>query len=258
MKRFFILLFSLLLLSGVVLSASAKTYNPNASLNGQIPEVSGDYSDPDHPGVRVRVFVHEPKAKGRPQVDTQAVCDDPESSSVDQATNWKLPSTNWTYRLNKSSVPSSVGSGNLETIAKNGFDAWTTSISSTSKPTLNYGGTTSVNRSRYDGQNIISWGRTSGSALGVTYVRYYTSSGLVVDVDTIMNQKFPWTLNTCSANAYDAGDILTHEQGHWFGLDDHYSSDFEDNTMYGYGSKGETKKVTPENGDKAGINLIYP
>ena len=79
-----------------------------------------------------------------------------------------------------------------------------------------------------------------------------------MDVDTIMNQKFPWTLNTCSTSAYDAADILNHELGHWFGLNDHYTSAYINNTMYGYGSKAETKKVTPAQGDKDGINLIYP
>ena len=93
--------------------------------------------------------------------------------------------------------------------------------------------------------------------MGVTYVWYYTATNLVADVDTIMNKKYPWSLS-CSTNSYNAEDILTHELGHWFGLDDEYTGNFIDNTMYGYGSKAEIKKITPENGDKAGINLIYP
>lgn len=257
MIRFLITITTLLLLSFSSGAALAQGPNENANPNANtVPERNGDYPDPEHPGVRVRVFVHEPKEK--PSTSVSAVCDNPTSSAVDGKTGWKLPSTNWNYKINTSTVPSSVGGSNLSAIVTNGFNAWTSSISSSSKPTLVPAGTTTKTRSAYDGQNIIAWGRTSGNALGVTYTRYYTSTGLVVDVDTIMNQKFPWTLNTCSANAYDAANILTHELGHWFGLNDHYTSNFVNNTMYGYGSKAETKKVTPEQGDKDGINLIYP
>lgn len=251
MKRFSTFALSLTLFLIFVVPAYAQNQN------AVIPEKNGDYPDPEHKGVRVRVFVHEPKEK--PSTSVSAVCSaDNESTAVVGATGWKLPSTVWKYKINTSSVPSSVGASNLSTIALNGFNSWTNAVSTiSSKPTLTPDGTTIKTRSSYDGQNIIAWGRTSGSALGVTYTRYYVSSGLVVDVDTIMNQKFPWTLNTCSASAYDAADILVHEQGHWFGLNDHYTADYVENSMFGYGAKAETKKITLTTGDKAGINLIY-
>jgi hypothetical protein len=244
------LVFLLLIFSVSVVSAQ--------SINAQIPERSGDFPDLDHPGVRVRVFVHEPKDKDRekPMVGSSAICspDDP-SASVVGSTGWKLPSTNWTYKLNKASVPASVGGANLPTFVANGFNSWTSSISASAKPALVYGGLTSKTKNGYDGENIIAWGRTSGSALAVTYTRYYVSTGVVVD--TIMNLKYAWTLNSCSPIAYDAADILTHEQGHWFGLNDEYAAGYVNNTMYGYGFKAETKKTTPTQGDISGINLIY-
>ena len=121
---------------------------------------------------------------------------------------------------------------------------------------------TNVNRARYDGQNIIAWGRTNGSALAVTYTWFNQATGYVAEVDTIMNQKFSWfwnaTNNTCTEqNSYDAQNILTHELGHWMGLDDTYDSTYVNNTMYGYGSKGETKKDTLTTGDVSGVNAIY-
>ena len=45
--------------------------------------------------------------------------------------------------------------------------------------------------------------------------------------------------------------------GHWFGLDDEYDTAYSNNTMFGYGSKAELKKITLENGDKIGIDNIY-
>lgn len=223
-----------------------------------VPEENGDYADPGHPGVRVRVFVH----KTKPEMATAASCADPDSTAVVSWAGWKLPQGTWTYNLNPSSVPSSVGSANLETIAGTGFSTW--QAAENNKVTFAKGPNTGVTRSAYDGVNAIAWGRTSGSALATTYVRYYTISRLVVDVDTIMNKKFAWSWSgnvpgSCGdPNSYDAQNILVHEQGHWLGLDDEPTVGYVDNTMYAYGSKGEIKKNTPTTGDIAGVAAIYP
>lgn len=232
-----------------------------------IPEKTGVYADPDHPGVKVRVFVHPERSRGTRSgkpTKTQSsalVCDlpDPDSSAVVGPAGWYLPAS-WIYQLNPSSVPSSVGGSNLPTIAANGFADW--AAASGDKVTFTKGANTSVARQAYDGRNIIAWGRTSGFALGVTYIRYYASTGLAVDVDTIMNKKFAWkwsNSNTCADSAaYDAENILTHELGHWLGLNDEYAATYVDNTMYGYGGKGEVKKNTLTSGDAAGTTAIYP
>lgn len=248
--------FLILLAAAVYLPAFAK--DKVESNDSGIPEVDGDYQDPTDKNVRVRVFVH--KVKNHTS-SAALVCSDPDSSATTGWAGWKLPVGNWTYNLNPSSVPSSVGAANLATIASNGFGAWE---AAQNKVDFVAGPTTTIARSSYEGKNVIAWGRTSGSALGVTYVRYYTASRLVVDVDTIMNKKFPWSWNGGSAttcgdpNTYDAQNILVHEQGHWMGLNDHYDASYVNNTLYGYGSKGETKKNTPTTGDVAGIAAIYP
>lgn len=248
MKKLFAFLSAIvfLLVATVVVSAQS----PNAT----IPEKNGDYPDPEHPNLRVRVFVHEPKAKPTASLDL-AVCENPASNAVVGATGWKLPNGTWKYKVNTASSPSSVSG--LATIVSDSFGKWTSAITSLSKPNLIADGTTLKTKNALDFENIITWGRTNGSALGVTYVWYYTATKLVADVDTIMNKRFPWSL-TCSTDSYNAEDILVHELGHWFGLNDHYTASYVDNTMFGYGSKAETKKITPENGDKDGINLIYP
>ena len=250
MKKLFAFLSSIVFLLVAVVVVSAQ------SSNATIPERNGDYPVPGRSDIRVRVFVHEPKE--RPIASsTLAVCLDPESSAVVGPAGWKLPNGDWKYKINPSSVPSSVGGANFAPITSNSFSKWVNAINAPSKPNLVPDGTTTKTRTALVFEHIITWGRTQGSALGVTYVWYYTATNLVADVDTIMNQKFPWSL-ACSADSYNAEDILVHELGHWFGLNDHYTASYVDNTMYGYGSKAEMKKISPEAGDRAGINLIYP
>ncbi len=175
----------------------------------------------------------------------------------------KLPNTVF-YRINSSSAPSSVRSS-LPGIVSNSFAAWNAATNGVS---FSNAGNTSKNLSRNDGQNIIAWNRLSRSTLGTTYIRYNSATGSVVDVDTILNSRQPWDWvdpdsvnpdkDCATNNAYDAQNILVHELGHWVGLEDLYSSNEEDLTMYGYGSKQELKKDTLESGDSLGAQSIYP
>lgn len=226
-----------------------------------IPERDGTYDEPKAKGiVKVRVIVHHERP-ARAILAPLLVCNlaDPDSTAVVPAAGWRLPQ-NWTYSLNISSVPSSVGSVNLPTIASKVFSDWQSA--SGAKVSFSKGANTTVDRNRYDGKNIIAWGRTSGSTLGVTYIRYLIAGGQVVDVDTIMNKRVAWSWSnsdTCAdTSSYDAENILIHEVGHWMGLDDTYNAAFTDNTMFGYGAKGEVKKNTLTSGDVAGVLAIYP
>lgn len=223
---------------------------------------NGEYEVEGQPDLKVKVFVHKEKAKpggGSPIL----VCgEDLNSYAITGPASWRLPSS-IVYTLNLSSVPSSVGSGNLASIADKSFTAWTGSFASGSpvsiiKSSLN----TTVTRAVRDGKNIVAWGNASASALGVTYIWYNTITKVAVEVDTIMNKKFAWTwnggANMCAdSNTYDAQNIMTHEFGHWFGLNDHYTLDYVNNTMYGYGSKGEVKKDTLTSGDIVGVRVVY-
>ncbi len=257
----------LALVVGLTLVFSLVTTVSAQNSNSAIPEKNGDYPDPEHPDLRVHVFVHEPKpSKPASTQSPSLVCNlpDPNSTAVVPPAGWHLPST-WTYTLNPSSVPSSVGSGNLATIAGNAFTKWMSAVGG--KVTISKTSSdTTVNRAKFDGKNIIAWGRTSASALAVTYTWYYTSgslAGQAAEEDTIFNKQYPWFWNSsdpsCTdSNSYDAQDILTHETGHWMGLNDTYDAAFIDNTMYGYGSKGEVKKDTLTTGDTLGVQAIYP
>ena len=57
--------------------------------------------------------------------------------------------------------------------------------------------------------------------------------------------------------AFDIQNIATHEFGHPVGLDDLYDEIYSELTMYGYSSKGETKKCSLEEGDVLGAQSLY-
>ena len=56
---------------------------------------------------------------------------------------------------------------------------------------------------------------------------------------------------------FDVQDIATHEAGHVVGLDDLYADKYSELTMYGYSSKGETKKISLAVGDVNGTVALY-
>jgi len=254
MKKIFVLL----LVLGFFGGTSFWVGSVLAKEKPEIPEKDGVYADLDHPGLKVRVFVHNEKpAKPTPTPSVlQCSLEDPDSVAVVGAAGWRLD-PNWIYNLNLGSVPAAVGGASLPKMASDGFGEW----GAATGVAFVRGVDTTVSRQAYDGQNVIAWGRTSGTALGVTYVRYYPDTGQVVDVDTIMNKKYQWSWydsNVCAwQGAYDAEDILTHELGHWVGLNDEYTAEYIENTMYGYGAKGEVKKDTLTTGDVSGAAVIY-
>lgn len=253
----------------VLTSASLVTAQKEDSSAGPagIPEQSGDYADPDHPGLRIRVFVHNPHDNrgAKPQAEPASlVCsEDPDSEAFVGATPWKIAAGTWVYNLNPSSVPGTVGGSNLPTIVANSFTPWQDAISTSSaKPNIVRGADTGVKRAAFDGIHTIAWNRINATAIGITYVWYYPDTGVLAEVDTIMNKIYRWNWgggSFCTQdNAYDAQNILIHELGHWYGLDDEYETSYVYNTMYGYGSLGETLKITPATGDVNGLKTIYP
>ncbi len=236
-----------------------------SQLEYSLPEQAGIYDIPGRPDLKLRVYVYHDKSVkfGKPSpVEETCGLSDPDSSSETPLADWKLPAT-WIYRLNTVSVPSTVGANNLSTIAQNAVKEWSNAIDN--KVLISRGSNTTTNRAVMDGQNIIAWGRAPSGALAVSYI-WYRADGIAVEIDTIMNNKYVWywsnpldwpTENCAYQGAYDAQNILTHELGHTIGLNDVYSEEYIDNTMYGYGSKGETKKNTLTTGDINGAKLIY-
>jgi len=107
--------------------------------------------------------------------------------------------------------------------------------------------------------NAVVWGNypTSG-VIAVTYFWYYPSTGELVDVDTMFDTDYTWSISDDGiAGTMDLQNIATHEFGHWLVLDDLYNRPTRTQTMYGYSTYGETIKRTLESGDIAGLEAIY-
>ena len=225
-----------------------------------LPEVDGIYDVPGHPKLKLKVIVHKAKPVKPSPTPTPTNCSvsDPDSIAEVATTGWHLPS-NWTYSLSVNSAPAGVRS-NLPVIAQNSFTAW----SGNTGGLVNFtrGADTSITSQAFDGQNIVAWNKVTNTALAITYTWYDVTTGLVAENDTIMNKRYSWSwtpysLTACVDSNFDAQDILTHEIGHWMGLQDAYDTAFVDNTMYGYGNLSEIKKDTLTTGDIAGLNRIY-
>lgn len=108
-----------------------------------------------------------------------------------------------------------------------------------------------------DGTNALSFGNyPEAGAIAVTYIWYYGYTGEIIEVDTIFDTDYTWSV-TGESGKMDLQNIATHEFGHWLVLDDLYKRPARTQTMYGYSTYGETIKRTLESGDIAGLELIY-
>jgi hypothetical protein len=74
--------------------------------------------------------------------------------------------------------------------------------------------------------------------------------------DQVYNTFYSWSDNG-DANKMDLDNIATHELGHSIGLGDLYEISCSEETMYGYGVEGETKKQDLNAGDIQGVSNLY-
>lgn len=134
----------------------------------------------------------------------------------------------------------------------------TTSTSTWDKETsyqvFSYKGTTSRAAGKYDGYNVIAWGKYRVGVIAVTMS--WVSSGRVLEVDCMMNTRYKWSL-TGEAGKMDVQNIMTHEFGHFCGLADLYSEADYWLTMYGYSNYALTYARTLGLGDTNGLKAVY-
>ena len=94
---------------------------------------------------------------------------------------------------------------------------------------------------------------------------YKSATGEIVDADIVLNSYYKWDIGAEDGEypdlkeekKFDIRNIVTHEAGHWTGLDDLYDDTYWAMTMYGYTTYGEEIKRSLEPGDIAGAQEVY-
>ena len=158
--------------------------------------------------------------------------------------------TTVTYSVNTKGAP--VGA--LQAV-KAAFETWDAAVSI---ELFNDNVATASNKAvgnRYDGANVISWGRLKPGIIAQT-TTWYNRANQIVEVGMVFNTYYRWSIGPVN-NAFDVQNIATHEAGHTLMLLDLYDIAASQLTMYGYGDYGQTYAQTLGTGDTSGINYIY-
>jgi hypothetical protein len=115
-----------------------------------------------------------------------------------------------------------------------------------------------INWRKLDEINMVRFGNLPRDAIAMNIL--WGNDDVLVEWDQVYdNRWFNWGIcpSEGDCNVMDFQNIATHELGHAFGLGDLYTTECDEQTMYGYSSYGETNKRDLENGDIAGINALY-
>jgi hypothetical protein len=114
-----------------------------------------------------------------------------------------------------------------------------------------------------DGLNVIGFGyiQGAGRALAATQV-YMRATGPIsqreiIEADITINEEFRFGDASKNFRMVDGRETLTHEFGHYLGLDDVMNRRCVNSTMYASSEPGETKKRTPDADDIQGINEVF-
>src|SRR6185436_20704313 len=88
---------------------------------------------------------------------------------------------------------------------------------------FNYLGPSPIHAGGNDAVNLISFGDTAfpwggGSTLAVTLNYFSSSTGITGEADILFNPSVSWSTSGESGK-YDIQSVLTHEIGHFLGLD---------------------------------------
>jgi len=123
---------------------------------------------------------------------------------------------------------------------------------------VNYMGPAVITAGGSDSVNLVSFSDTtfpwSSGTLAVTLSYFSSSTGITNEADILFNPNQPWSTSGESGR-YDIQSILTHEIGHFLGLD---HSGMVSSVMSPFGSPTQVDQRTLQYDDIAGISEIYP
>jgi hypothetical protein len=168
--------------------------------------------------------------------------------------DYKLLSYRWYTTVNYYVNPSNRYSLSASQVV----NAITTSVNTWDGETrfqiFSYKDTTTRSAGKRDGYNVVSWESYKKGVIAVTYL--WSISGQLIETDTKLNTFYGWSL-TGEVGKMDVQNIMTHEFGHWCGLNDLYANSDYWLTMYGYSNYGVTYQRTLGLGDILGLQAMY-
>lgn len=103
--------------------------------------------------------------------------------------------------------------------------------------------------------------KRANGALAITLVTADEEKNSILDADILVNGGHLFTdvavtgKGQSASVAYDLQDVIAHELGHWFGLDEEYENG--ESTMYAYVYPRETKKRDLHESDILAVQLAY-
>ena len=185
-------------------------------------------------------------------------CNDPAFTPT--GVRWAKNTMPILWRLDRRSTPEELKFDKTKLTIRSAHRVWPqakTACSDKDRITFsyNYLGHTSKNP-KYDRVNLVDFGSLGGGALAVNYT-WYSGNNEIVEVDLRLNKDdYTWT-NVEGVHMYQVGNVVAHELGHQFGLDD-LSDPHGRLTMYARIGKGEMGNVTLGEGDLRGAQTLSP
>lgn len=251
-------IFTVILVGAVVISAviatklvAAKPDNPS---EGKKPQKA-----PRPEKLTQIIFVHpvapeKPGSPGKPDKPPKPKPEEPKENSYYELWGGYLDNTlPAVYHINP--AVGLVTAGDPVAAVNSAVEAWDTV---TAEDVFDYAGTTEKNWYEQDDENTISWVKFIPRDYIAIAVMWYDENMEIWEFDIVFNTFHRWGIDPAKGDrAFDIQNIATHEFGHPVGLADLYDEPYSELTMYGYSSKGETKKCSLEEGDISGAQELY-
>ena len=195
---------------------------------------------------------------------------------TDHNTRGRVTQVRWAANTARSGVPFTLNAASFPfaeadavRIVQASFNAWNEVPSSFLK--MDYQGTSSIPASDSDRRNVVVYdatGRSIGAPAGsgiiaITRVNW-NDSGDIVDADIIFNGRdFDFSISDSNTpnRQVDFQDVLTHEVGHFFGLDHTplVGDPLERPTMNPFNTSELPRSGRSlEADDRAGVTALYP
>lgn len=133
-----------------------------------------------------------------------------------------------------------------------------------------YKGRTTSSTALGDGINSIGWSTLGNNNLATANI--YLRKGVVAEADITLNASYPWSWTPCAQRdgsctpvaaelgalkRFDIQAVVTHEIGHWLGLDHRGDGNAAEQTMFTTIQPGERKQSTPALGDITAVRRAY-